>query len=83
MMCCLIGTKKSVPNSAQASLHSLLEALPAASVDTGIIDVGTGNASSNANNNNNNNSILADRRTSLSTTSLDSRCSDLDSYFYI
>ncbi len=56
----------------------MLEALPAASVDTGILDVngndGPGGVLS---------SLPPDRRTSLSTTSLDSRCSDLDSYFYI
>jgi len=56
----------------QVSLHSLLEALPAASVDTGQLMESSGNGGG-----------AVVRRTSLSSISLDSRCSDFESYFYI
>ena len=75
--------------SRQISLHSLLEALPAASVDndsssevaaapassssTAAVAVGPAATSRNSDK----------KRASLSSLSLDSRSSDYDSYFYI
>ena len=74
--------------SKQISLHSLLEALPAASVDndsSSEVTVAPASSSSTA--------VIAvgpvssrsstKKRASLSSLSLDSRSSDYDSYFYI
>ena len=56
-----------------SSLHSLLEALPAASVDTGEAD----------DNDKQRSLLLKKKRASVSSLSLESRTSDFDSYFYI
>ena len=69
-------------NLQMSSLHALLEALPAASVDTGII-LEADNSSSSSNSGNFRSHRQLSSSSCRSSESLDSRCSDLDSYFYI